>query len=410
MAENSSQQKSWWARTFRRSPSSPGSSPDWLLNPGVLIALFAVLSADLNTAAANDITVISFGRADQAALTEAYYDPFRSATGIDVKSASYDGQTTELAQMVKAGKTIWDVMQVESRTLQLGCQEGLFERLDHSKIGETTDFIPGAVSDCGVGIFAWSMALAYDADKVKGAPSSWADFWNVTKYPGKRGLRRSAKYTLEIALRADGVAPGDVYGVLADKQGVDRAFRKLDQIKSHIVWWEAAAQPAAFLTAGNLVMTSAYTLWIDREQQRKKNLKIAWDGSLYDIDSWAIPKGTPKASDAYRFIAFASMPEHQKVLSENLAYGPTNRKALPLLDPELAGTLPSAETHLKRALKVDTAFWIRHGEEVEKRFDSWAPPVCRQQTDDDEDYDDQTLCQDSQGKLRTHQEGTPHKH
>jgi putative spermidine/putrescine transport system substrate-binding protein len=222
----------------------------------ILFILVGILWADLNAVAADGITVISFGRADQAALTQAYYRSFRKSTDIEIKSASYDGQTTELEQMVKTGKTVWDVMQVESRTLQLGCQAGLFEKLDYSKIGDKSDFIPGAISDCGVGIFAWSMALAYDADKVKGAPGSWADFWDIKKYPGKRGLRRSARYTLEIALLSDGVSPGDVYRLLATRQGVDRAFARLDRIKSDILWWEAAAQPAAFLTAGNLVRTS----------------------------------------------------------------------------------------------------------------------------------------------------------
>jgi putative spermidine/putrescine transport system substrate-binding protein len=384
-----------------------------------LVVLISVLLAELNAAHANDITVISFGRADQAALTKAYYRPFREATGIDVKSFSYDGQTTELEQMAKTGKTVWDVIQVESRTLELGCQQGLFEKLDYTKIGNKSDFIPGAVSDCGVGIFAWSMALAYDAEKVKGAPKSWADFWDLKKYPGKRGLRRSAKYTLEIALLADGVAPADVYKMLATKQGVDRAFKKLDRIKRDIVWWQAAADPALYLSDGFFVMTSAYTLWIDREQQRKKSFRIAWDGSLYDVDSWAIPKNTPKALEAYQFIAFASKPETQKVLSEQLAYGPTSTKALPLLDTELAGTLPSAEANLKGALKVDTAFWIRYGEALEKRFDGWAPQICAQQTDEDEeavDYKGQTVCQDKWGNLHSvldnphPNQGTPHTH
>jgi putative spermidine/putrescine transport system substrate-binding protein len=377
----------------------------------VWLVLVGILSADLDARAANDITVISFGRADQAALTQAYYRPFRKSTGIEIKSASYDGQTTELVQMVKTGKTVWDVMQVESRTLQLGCDAGLFEKLDHARIGKSGDFIPGAISDCGVGIFAWSMALGYDASKLKSPPASWADFWDVRKYPGKRGLRRSAKYTLEIALLSDGVAPADVYRVLATSEGVDRAFRRLEQIKPDVLWWEAAAQPAAFLGAGKLAMTSAYTLWIDREQQRNSNFKIAWDGSLYDVDSWAIPKGTPKASDAYRFIAFASQPEYQKLLSENIAYGPANRKALPLLDAKLAGTMPSAQGNLKRALKVDVAFWIRHGEALEKRFDRWAPAICRQQIEDhDDDYEDQAACQDSQGNLRTRKGAAPHQH
>jgi putative spermidine/putrescine transport system substrate-binding protein len=384
-----------------------------------LVVLISVLLAELNAAHANDITVISFGRADQAALTKAYYRPFREATGIDVKSFSYDGQTTELEQMAKTGKTVWDVIQVESRTLELGCQQGLFEKLDYTKIGNKSDFIPGAVSDCGVGIFAWSMALAYDAEKVKGTPKSWADFWDLKKYPGKRGLRRSAKYTLEIALLADGVVPTDVYKVLATNQGVDRAFRKLDQIKRDIVWWQAAADPALYLADGIFVMTSAYTLWIDREQQHKKSFKIAWDGSLYDVDSWAIPKNTPKASDAYQFIAFASKPETQKELSEQLAYGPANTKALPLLGTERSAALPSAEANLKGALKLDTAFWIRRGAALEKRFDGWAPQICAQQTDEDEDpvdYKGQTVCQDKRGNLQSvldnphPSQGPPHLH
>jgi putative spermidine/putrescine transport system substrate-binding protein len=383
------------------------------------VVLIGFLFAEFNAAHAKEITVISFGRADQAALTKAYYRPFREATGIDVKSFSYDGQTTELEQMAKTGKTVWDVIQVESRTLELGCQQGLFEKLDSAKIGTLSDFIPGAVSECGVGIFAWSTALAYDASKVKGAPSSWADFWDIKRFPGKRGLRRTAKYTLEIALLADGVAPADVYKVLATKQGVDRAFRKLDQIKRDIVWWQAAADPALYLNDGIFVMTSAYTLWIERDRQKRKNFKIAWGGSLYDVDSWAIPKNTPNASDAYQFIAFASKPENQKVLSEQLAYGPTNTKALPLIDTELAATLPSAEANLKGALKVNTAFWIHHGEALEKRFDDWAPQICVQQTDEDEepvDYKGKTVCQDKRGNLQSVQDNphldqvTPHTH
>ena len=376
------------------------------------VALFwvGILSAGLNAAAANELSVISFGRADQDALTKAYYNAFGKSTGIEVKSLSYDGQMTELEQMVKSGKPDWDVVQVESRALQQGCEQGLFEKLDMSRIGRPDDFIPGAVSDCGLGIFAWSLALVY-SDRIKAAPSSWADFWDVKKYPGKRGLRRSAKYTLEIALLADGVAPADVYPMLATDTGLERAFRKLDQIKSDTIWWEAAAQPGALLSAGNLVMSSGYTLWFDPEVPRNKHFKIAWDKSLYDVDSWAIPKGSPKLPDAYRFIAFASAPERQKLLSERLPYGPTNRKALRLLPADLARSLPSSDANLPRALKVDTVFWITHGEALENRFDAWAPQICRQQTDDDdEDYKDQPVCQDSHGNMRVSDLGKTQSH
>ena len=37
------------------------------------------------------------------------------------------------------------------------------------------------------------------------APQSWADFWNVEKFPGRRALRRDAIWSIEAALLADGV-------------------------------------------------------------------------------------------------------------------------------------------------------------------------------------------------------------
>jgi putative spermidine/putrescine transport system substrate-binding protein len=350
-------------------------------------------------AVANDLTVISFGRADRAALVKAYVDPFAKSTGINTHSLSYDGQVTELTQMVQAGAPIWDVMQVESRTLVQGCRLGLFEKLDASRLALPQDLIPGAVSECGVGIFAWSQALIY-SDKLQQAPHSWADFWDTRKFPGKRGLRRSAKYTLEIALMADGVAPKDVYRVLGTEAGVDRAFRKLDQIKKNTVWWEAAAQPGALMSAGWVSMTSAYTLWFDPQQERNQHMRIVWNQSLYDIDSWAIPKGSPKRDEAYRFISFASAPEQQKVLSENLTYGPTNRAALNLLPPRLVSNLPSASANLADALRIDSAFWIEHGDALERRFNNWAPAMCRQQEDEDDDYFDQPECQDPRGIVR----------
>jgi putative spermidine/putrescine transport system substrate-binding protein len=376
------------------------SGAHWLGAALVCGALVCGLGGPRPASAAEQFTVISFGRADRAALAAAYIDPFAKANGIAVQSLSYDGQITELTQMVSAGAPAWSVMQVESRTLQLGCQQGLFEKLDPSRIPPAANLIPGALSACGVGIFAWAQALVY-SDRLRDAPRSWADFWDTRKFPGKRGLRRSAKYTLEIALLADGVEPKDVYAVLATEAGVARAFRKLEQIRRQTVWWGAAAQPAALIAAGVVSMSSGYTLWFDPEQELSRHTKIVWRQSLYDIDSWAIPRGSSKRDEAYRFIAFASSPERQKVLSEQIGYGPTNLDAVDLLPARLAGNLPSSAPNLAAALRIDTAFWIEHGDALERRFNAWAPAICRQQDDeDDDDYFDLPVCQDALGNMR----------
>ena len=173
----------------------------------IACAIVCALAAGGAASAENAITAISFGRADQAALTKAYYRPFTVATGIEVKSLSYDGQTTELRQMANAGNAPWDVIQVESRTLQLGCESGLFEKLDYSRIAvPRSDFIPGALSECGVGIFAWSVALAYDADKLKVAPRSSQREIHAGNRAARR--RRTGQERLQGARDERGRRPG----------------------------------------------------------------------------------------------------------------------------------------------------------------------------------------------------------
>ena len=222
----------------------------------LLLAAAAALA--LPALAQHNITVVNFGGANGAAQKKAYFEPFEKTGAGKVVAVEYNGEQAKIKAMVEAKKVTWDVVEVESPDLSRGCDEGLFEKMDWAKVGNKADFQKAAVHECGVGTFVWSTVMAYDGDKLKTAPTTWADFWDVKKFPGKRGLRKGAKYTLEFALMADGVAPTEVYKVLATRDGVDRAFRKLDELKPHIQWWEAGAQPPQYLASGDVVMSSAY--------------------------------------------------------------------------------------------------------------------------------------------------------
>jgi putative spermidine/putrescine transport system substrate-binding protein len=103
--------------------------------------------------------------------------------------------------------------------------------------------VPGAVQPCGVGIFVWTTLLAYNQDKVQGKPASWADFWDVKKYPGKRGLRWGAK---QPGVRPDGRWRGG-QGCLpcsAPGRASIGLFRKLDELKPYIHWWKSGQDGA----------------------------------------------------------------------------------------------------------------------------------------------------------------------
>jgi putative spermidine/putrescine transport system substrate-binding protein len=185
-------------------------------------------------------------------------------------------------------------------------------------------------------------------------------------------MRKGARYNLEFALMADGVAVADVYKVLATKDGAERAFKKLTELKPNIQWWEAGAQPPQFLVAGDVVMTTAYNGRIDAAQREGKNLKITWTGGIYDLDYWVMPKGTPNKDAALKYIALASSPDAQAEYAKNISYGPTNTKALAKLDAKVLGNLPTSAANAKTALQFNVSFWADQGEALEKRFAAWA--------------------------------------
>jgi putative spermidine/putrescine transport system substrate-binding protein len=330
-----------------------------------------LITAMASSAMASEITVISFGGVSKDVQSAAFYKPFEKATGNKVLAGEYNGEMGKIKAMVDTDSVNWDVVQVEGPELIRGCEEGMFEHLDPTQIGKSADFVPGTLSECGAGLLVWSMAMAYNADKLKVAPTGWTDFWDTQKFPGKRSLRKGAKYTLEIALMADGVPYADVYKVLSTKEGIDRAFRKLEQIKTSIQWWEAGAQPMQFLASGDVVMSTAFNGRVFSAQEAGANVHIVWKGSIYAIDSWAIPKGSKNKAAAEQFIGFSLRPENQKPHTEKLAYGSTNLKTESLLDPALAARLNTAPANLEQAMPIDNGFWVDHGEELEQRFNAW---------------------------------------
>ncbi|MDP9534083.1 ABC transporter substrate-binding protein [Pseudomonas protegens] len=323
-------------------------------------------------AQAEALTVVSVGGINKKSQQEAFYTPFEKQHSVVVRAAQYNGEIGMIKAQVDTRSVTWDVVEVDHAQLQRGCEEGLFERLPAIPGVRKEDFVEDGVSECGVGIFIWSTALVYDPKAVSKAPKEWADLWDLESFPGKRALRKGAKLTLEIALMADGVPRDQVYQVLRQPGGVDRAFRKLDQIKTQIQWWESGAQPMQWLAAGDVSMTSVYITRAISAQKEGYDFPLVWNGSLYDMDSWAIVKGSRNQEAALKFIAFASLPQQQKIFAEKMFNGPTHKQTMELIAPETRNSFPSSEQNMVQALKVDSDFWIDHGTELEERFNAWA--------------------------------------
>ena len=338
-----------------------------------LAALAVVAMAAMTSPVmAGDLTIVGWGGTTQAAHKVAYFDPFTKETGIKIVEDEWNGEMAKVRAMVQTGNVTWDVVQVEAPDVFQGCDEGLFEELDWSKITSKDNLVDGAAAECGAGVLIWSTIFAYDANAIKDGPKNWADFWNVKKWPGKRGMRRGAKMTLEVALLADGVAPADIYKVLSTKEGVNRAFKKLDELKADILWWKAGAEPQQRLAAGDVTMSMAYNAWIYRvNNEEGSNFKIVWDGNIYSMDYWTIVNGSPHVEEALKFISFAMRPDRQAVFFNKVAYGWTAKGTGKMIKPEMLHNIPTAEGHLDNAVLTNIEFWLENSESLEKRFQVW---------------------------------------
>ena len=333
-----------------------------------------------------DVNLLSWGGAYGNSHLQAYVQPFEEKTGIKVRMSDTDNPATPIKAMVDAGNVTTDVASVEYADAVRLCDEGLLEIIDPSMLAPAPDgtpaeedFIDGAITDCFVATDVYSMVLAYDESKFPDAkPASPADFFDLEKFPGKRAMRKGAKFNLELALMADGVPADQVYDVLSTQEGVDQAFAKLAEIKSDVIWWEAGAQPPQLLADGEVTMAYAFNGRIfNAAQGEGKPFKIIWDGQIYEMEGWGMPKGAPNKDEAMKFITFSTSPEPQARAAEFISYGPPRKSAAALVgniegtDQPMGPNLPTTEANMTDALGSDLDFWVDHDAELNERFNSW---------------------------------------
>ncbi|MGB0844781.1 MAG: extracellular solute-binding protein, partial [Alphaproteobacteria bacterium] len=218
----------------------------------------------------------------------------------------------------------------------------------------------------------WSTVFAFDTTKFDSAPTTMADFFDTDKFPGKRGLRKNPKANLEMALMADGVAAADVYDTLSTAEGVDRAFAKLSSIKDDIVWWEAGAQPPQMLADGEVAMSTAYNgRLFNAIVNEGKPFEIVWDGQIFDLDLWVVPKGAPNYDDALEFLAFSTDTKRLADQTNYISYGPARKSSSALIKPELLPHMPTAPANFTNPLQNDFQWWADNQEDMNERFNAW---------------------------------------
>jgi putative spermidine/putrescine transport system substrate-binding protein len=359
------------------------SAPSWLT---MLIASAVLIVGTPVAAQDTKLTIASWGGAYAQSQKIAYFQPFQKETGISIASKYHGGQSALLGKGRSYRFQNWDVVDLSADALLSACRDGLLETISPAGLtaardgtSANDDFLPGALTDCGVASVAWSSIIVYDKRAFDGKqPKTVADFFDIKQFPGKRVLRRGAKYTLELALLGDGVAPENVYAELATEQGVKRAFGVLERIKDDIIWWDGSEDHLKLLAESKAVMAMAFNARaFGSLMAENRSLAILWHGQLYTMNSWAIPKTSRNKTAARRFIDFSTKPDRLAQQAKWFPYGPVRKSALAMvgdhaeIDVTMSGYLPTSDANLSHALQVDAGWWLTHGDGLEAKFKQW---------------------------------------
>jgi putative spermidine/putrescine transport system substrate-binding protein len=321
--------------------------------------------------AAGKVVIRTIGGSYEEANVKAIFEPFTKATGVEV--VKVPATLGKLLAMFESGNIELDVVDAGELGVLSLSQKGALEKINYKswKLTNPEDFDPAIRHDDMIANIFYSTVLGYNAQTFPTGkqPRSWAEFWDLKKFPGPRMLADLASGTVdfEFALLADGVPRDKIYPI-----DVNRAFKALDRVRPGIrKFWDTGALSAQMLADKEVVLGSIWNGRLQAVADKGAPLAIEWNEACLQTQFWSILKGAKNLENAQRFIEFACQPEIQASHAKHIPYGPTNRQAFKSISADVAARLPSSPEHKAKAFLQNGKWWADNRPMVSERWSQW---------------------------------------
>ncbi len=314
--------------------------------------------------------------------------PYEKENRVRVNVEHYNGGIAEIRDQVESANVTWDVVDLTQADSLRACEEGLLEDLSGISLPNGADgtpaeddFVEGALNDCGVGVIVWGTAFAYSNSAFgDNPPQTIADFFDTEAFPGARAIRDDPTVIMEWALMADGVAREDVYPMLETDEGVERAFDKMEDVRSGLQLWQSGREPVRMLNAGEVAMSMIWaTTGATASKEDGADFTVNMDGRVIEMDLFGIPKGSRYKDEAIEFIRYASSTNSLANMVGFLPNGPTRKSSLSRLTDDTLAQIPNGPAYEdKLSIRSDAEWWAANHSRLEEKFDIWMSAGARQ--------------------------------
>ncbi|MGY3473490.1 ABC transporter substrate-binding protein [Bradyrhizobium ottawaense] len=315
------------------------------------------------------------------AIVNAFVKPFEAETGIKVTPIFQDVGVAQIGMMVKTNTVSIDVTnvgQILAETLSAG---EFLEKIDYSHYDKSDlDAVPAYCRHSfGFACFIYSLNMFFNTGKFPNAkqrPATWAEFWDVKNFPGTRSLMTGASTPgpFEEALLADGVPMDAIYPM-----DIDRIFASLDKIKPHIrKWWASGAEILQVMRDNVADLGQSYDGRINSLIDAGAPIDIGRNQVKLTWDYWVIPKGSPNAQNAQKFIASTARADRQAEFARLFAQSPTNRNAFKYIPENISRKLATNPDYAAGSFPTNAKWYVEVGsdglsnrERLSQRWKQW---------------------------------------
>lgn len=340
------------------------------------------IEAELEKYRGSTLLMTHGGGAYGGALRQAFLDPMEDKFGLSVIEDSPSPTMAEIRTLAETGNVKWHVMDFgTARAVALIATDSLGEY--DPAVVNARDFLT-AITEPGPylagGSNTWAVVLAYNTDVYPGdtGPKTWADFFDLEGFPGRRALYSYVSYGAHLQIQRLAREPdllnspeGRQEAAAPSRQQMEEDFAWFDgwveTAGSDISYWETGSQCPELLLAGEVTMCTTWNGRIFDAQQQGEPLAVCWEcGFMTGTSGWGIVKHLKEEDPvAYELtnliIAWASFPENNARLAQYITYGPANVKALAFMDDpaydEVRDELPTSASNISYSVFFDEA-WL----------------------------------------------------
>ncbi|MGG5889343.1 extracellular solute-binding protein [Falsiroseomonas sp. HC035] len=321
-----------------------------------LAALGVAVGEGAQAQAARQLVMVNWGGVANQGFGNFYGAPFSAANpGVTVVQDSTGPSAGRIRSMVESGRVTWDLCDSSATSSYLLGGMNLLNKVDYSVVDRSNVIGPTFALEHGAAPYSFSNVLVYDSTKFpNGAPTGWADFWDLQKFPGTRLLRRDAAGALDGAQMALGKSPENLYPL-----DIRACLAKVREIRRSLVFWNSGSESEQFIRTGEAVMGM---IWHTRakvlEQESNGRFKFIWNQGILQPGIFVSPRGNPGGDLVQKLLAsMLANAAPQVELLKFLGNGPTNPNAAALVPEEFKRFNPTDPANARVQVAQDGRWW-----------------------------------------------------